>query len=49
VIILNAFWYTLILKGLQKMLIEKGVLKKPNDYEEDDRLNAYSAEEKKVE
>ena len=39
VIILNFFWFFLILKGLKKLLQEQGILKKNENEKEDERLN----------
>lgn len=42
VLLLNLYWYKLILKGLKRLLEEKGILKKPEDQAYDD-LDQYEA------
>lgn len=39
VIILNFYWFLLILKGLKRLLQEQGILAKNDNEKEDERLN----------
>ena len=48
VIVLNFYWFGLILKGLRRMMEEKGVIKKKSDKDAvDDELYMFGVEEKK--
>jgi hypothetical protein len=39
VVVLNFYWFLLILKGLKRLLQEQGILKKGENDKDDDRLN----------
>jgi hypothetical protein len=39
VIVMNFYWFYLILKGLKRLLQEQGVLKKPAKFDDDSQYN----------